>query len=195
MQDCSSPVNMPGILVNFELRIRPAVASDRKQLITLIDQVAGERQHLQTDRYHPTPEWENLLRGESCWQSRVCLFVAESCGQMIGFIRLNPETRPWHIDPAGNIGIALLAPYRHQHIGTHMLYLIIDQATKFQYRCLTADILAHNQASLGLFKKFGFINHSLRKLNLDFIRGEVQEITVERVTGVGGSAWELPHPN
>ena len=170
----------PIVLENAEILIRTAWASDRTQIVAVINQVAGERKHLQTDRYTPTPFWESLLQGESGAKSKSWLLVAERCGQIIGYARLGPETRPWPRDPAGNIGIALLAPYRHQGIGTNMIYLIIEQAARLNYQCLTADILANNQASLGLFKKLGFVYSCQRQIRLDFIPGAVQEITVER---------------
>ncbi len=161
------------------LVIRVARPGDRDQVIAVINAVAGERRYLQTDRYVPTPAWEQLL-GESANPKRgLLLTVVESDKRIVGFARLTREGEQPPQRSVGSIGMALLPSFRYQGIGTRMLGQIIASAPEFQFCTLTADILADNLVSLRLFNKYKFVPEVVQEIYLPFRKTRVAQITVE----------------
>lgn len=170
--------------MNMEYRhqrttVRLACPADREQIIRLIDTVAGERRYLQTDRYVPTPAWEQLLSKGVNLREGLLLLVIESGEQTIGFARLTPDLGHPSGRLAGNIGITLLPAYRSQGIGTFALGWLMACAARLQYQTLTANILSTNLRSLRLFRKFGFAPAAVKKIYLPFVGSESEEVTVE----------------
>ncbi len=71
--------------------IRTARSGDRDQVIAVINAVAGERRYLQTDRYLPTPAWEQVLGEGVDPKQGLLLMVVESDRRIVGFARLTRE--------------------------------------------------------------------------------------------------------
>lgn len=161
------------------LAIRPARPEDGERIIHLIDVIAGERQYLQTERYCPTPIWEQLLRECISRESGLLLLVVEVQKQVVGFARLTPDREHPLGRSAGNIGIALLPAYRSRRIGTFVLSQLMACAASLGFQTVTANILATNVRSLRLFQKYGFVLTKTRNIYLPFTETEVEEVTVE----------------
>lgn len=144
-------------------RIRTARHGDRREVVDLIDAVAAERQHLQTNQYRSTPAWERLLsEGISC-QDGFILLVAEQDEQVVGFARLIAGTNGPKDRHVGNIGIAVRRECRRRGVGSLLLRNLIRMAPKLGCSKLTAEVIASNTASRRLFKKFGFLVEGVRR--------------------------------
>ncbi len=161
------------------IAIRLAQPDDRERIIRLIDTVAGERRYLQTDHFHSTSIWEQALREGANIRDGLLLLLTETRGRAVGYARLTTDWDHPQKRFAGNIGIALLSPYRSQGIGTALLHELIEFAPRFGFQTLTAHILATNTRSLCLFRRFDFAPASTRNIYLAFAGCETQEITVE----------------
>ena len=137
--------------INFEV----ANTSEREAIVSIVNSVTSENIHLQSDRYIPTPAWEELLREGLNLENGLALFVVKYKEEIIGFGRLSPDGELGRC--CGNVGIVLLKPFRSKGIGTALLGLLIDYAPYLGYVMMTANILAVNTVSLRLFSHHGFI--------------------------------------
>jgi RimJ/RimL family protein N-acetyltransferase len=161
------------------IRLRIASGADRKDIIDVINSVAGERKYLQTSRYCPTPTWERLLAEGMHAEDGLLLLAVESQEGMIGFARLNPDTEHVLGRKAGNVGIALLRSYRSLGIGAIILRVLSACALELGYGVLTANILESNLRSRRLFSRFGFRNINCRSIFLVFVHDHVNELYCE----------------
>ena len=152
--------------------------NDLDGIIPVINSVAAEKLYLQTDRYQPTPNWEELLADGFNVASGLLLIVVKYDEKVIGFGRLFPDNLRGR--STGNIGIVLLPPYRSRGIGTDLLNLLVETASEFGFQNLTADILETNLHSLRLFRRFGFSELSYQTIICPHLRGAVEEITMIR---------------
>ena len=161
------------------LRLRIASASDRANIIELINLVAGERKYLQTDRYCPTPAWEQLLVDGININEGLLLILIENKNEIVGFARLSPDLDHPLGRRAGNIGIALLPLYRSRGFGATILNRLIDYAIILNYQILTANILETNIRSQKLFMRRGFSVTNCREMFLQFLDIFVNELCYE----------------
>jgi len=156
--------------------VRVATRDDREQVIRVINTVASERQHLQTDFYRPTASWEKVLREGTSFNAGLLLLVENAHGRVIGFARLTPYQEDTCRCAVGNVGIALLKPYRSLGIGSMLLRKLIASAPLFGLHELEANVLSRNLHSRNLFHKHGFAVSSIRKINVSFLKNPVDEI-------------------
>ncbi len=136
--------------------LRTATPQDRSAIIALINRVCSEKKHLQTLRYKPSPQWEHLLKTGYDPQEGMWLGVATYNRAIIGFGRVFADASHTNRRPTGNVGLVLQAGWRHRGVGSLLLEKVIALAQEMGYAYLRADILTVNQASLHLFRKFGF---------------------------------------
>lgn len=158
-------------------RIRIANPSDRPRVIDIINRVAGERRYLQTDRYRPTPVWEHVLNYGLNRRRGLLLLVVEVERDVIGFGRLTADSGA--SERIGNIGLALLPEFRSKRIGTTLLAQLIDCAPILGFTTLTANVLATNERSRRLFRRFGFSPTSQREIYVPFWSHPVDEFVME----------------
>lgn len=127
-------------------------------MIEIINRVAGRERSLQTEKYVPTPVWEQLLEVGLERKSGSMLLVVCDEEDLVGFGRLSSEEQGERC--TGNVGIVLLPEYRSQGIGTKILKFIVGISPRFNYAHLTANILFDNEISLRLFRGQGFRKNS-----------------------------------
>lgn len=129
----------------------------------LINTVAGEGRHLQTNAYRATPAWERLLSKGVSHQEGFVLLVAEQETRIIGFARLTAGIHGRKDRHVGNIGVAVRSAYREQGVGSLLLRELLRVAPGLGCSKLTAEIIASNVASIRLFEKFGFLVEGVRR--------------------------------
>lgn len=168
--------------------IRPAHLREREQIMALIDQVAGERRYLQTDRYRPTPQWETVLHTGRRAESGLSLLVVMDDWQIVGVARLFPDERFDKV--TGNVGLVLLPAYRSRRLGTVLLGRLLLEASRLSYRSLTADILCSNERSLRLFARYRFRVAGYQYIDVSYRATEVAEVTVRRDISVAGEVFD-----
>ena len=159
--------------------VRVAQPQDREQIIGIINMVAGERRYLQTDRYLPTPAWEQVLRQGSNAEAGLLLLVVEVDHQIVGFGRLSPDGDHPPGRSVGSLGMAILPTFRSQGIGSILLDTLMASAPLMGFRKLSAAILASNRHSQNLFRKYGFDLLGRRRIRVPFKKDPVEELLVE----------------
>lgn len=138
------------------VQIRVARREDRAAVVLVINATGQERGYLCTPGYRPTPQWEQLLDEGLSFSERFVLLVVEVNDSVIGFGRLYSDRCHLPGHHAGNIGLALLPPYRGSGIGSLVLTHLARWATSLGFCSLSALVLPENSISQHLFGKHGF---------------------------------------
>ena len=129
----------------------------------LINAVASEGKHLQTNAYRPTPTWERLLSEGISHRDGLVLLVAEQNTNIIGFARLIAGINGRKDRHVGNVGIAVRSAYRGRGVGSLLLRELLRVAPLLGCSKLTAELIASNTASRRLLEKFGFLLEGVRR--------------------------------
>lgn len=77
-------------------------------------------------------------------------------GKMLGWVGLEPFYGRPAYEHTAEVSIYLDQNARHSGVGALTMHFVIEQLPRLGITALVAYIFAHNQASLCLFKKFGF---------------------------------------
>jgi RimJ/RimL family protein N-acetyltransferase len=90
--------------------------------------------------------------------------VAKLDGRVAGFATIHRiEGEIGEMSHVGEISIAVHPDFQRKGIGTELLRSSVNLAKARRFERLEADILAHNKAAVGLFKKGGFKLEGTRK--------------------------------
>lgn len=163
--------------------IRLAKPTDREAIVRLINTIASEGQHLQTNRYHATATWEQILIRSLDTKVGHILMTVIVEKNIIGFGRL---TTDWNIEgvrSVGNIGLGLLPAYRGQGIGSRLLTELIQWAPTLAFKKLNAAILLQNVRSQQLFRNSGFSESQRRLIKVPFAQTDLEEVIMELPIG------------
>lgn len=155
-------------------------------MVNLINAVASEKIHLQTEVYQSTPAWEHLLSKGISHRDGFVLLVAELGGQIVGFARLVSGTCGPKDRHVGNVGIAVQREYRGAGIGSMLLRELLRLAPQLGCLKLTADIIASNDRSRRLFEKFGFFAEGVRRHQYRINDHYVDELLMATWLATGG---------
>ncbi len=103
---------------------------------------------MRTPRFEPTPAWEHALACPDC----PChlLLVAEERPHIAGWCRLFPTD-----EGTLELGIGVVAPYRHRGIGRALLANALDWASARRMP-VVLETRTDNIPAVRLFTRFGF---------------------------------------
>jgi ribosomal protein S18 acetylase RimI-like enzyme len=138
--------------------IRPLRADDARALLsfanTLVDedtflQLSGTRLSLTKEKSYIEDALTRMKK-----HTKIHL-VAVHGGQIIGSAEVRRgEKRKAHM---GEIGIAVLAPYRGKGVGRKLMESLIAEAKKIKLRMLMLHCFETNDVAISLYKQFGFV--------------------------------------
>lgn len=141
--------------INFEL----AAAQDLPRVVEIYNQIIPSR--LATADLTPVS-----IASRQAWFAKFepkhrPLWVMREGRRCIGWVGLEDfYGRPAYAHTA-EISIYIDQAYRHHHVGQQALTFVFDQLPQLDLTALVAFIFAHNQPSLGLFRKNGFAQWGL----------------------------------
>jgi ribosomal protein S18 acetylase RimI-like enzyme len=133
-----------------EVHIRPARDDDRLALATLFAAVAEERDGIATE-----PPVDIEARA-AAWRLDGDL-VAEVAGAIVGQIHVDATRHGF-----GEIGMAVAREWRGRGVGSALMAAAIDWARERGLHKLSLSVFAHNEAAIGLYRKFGFVEEGRR---------------------------------
>ncbi|HEX9744915.1 MAG TPA: GNAT family N-acetyltransferase [bacterium] len=141
-----------------EWRIRIAVPADARKIVDYLREILLDRQSSIADQDEMVldvmTEREHLRRILDNPLSTV--FVAESDGQIIGFLTCECGRRR-KIRHTAEIGMSVHREYRRQGIGTELLRVAESWAKETgRIRKLTLNVFATNGPAINLYRKNGF---------------------------------------
>jgi phosphinothricin acetyltransferase len=85
------------------------------------------------------------------------LWVAEENGQVAGWLSYSSFYGRPAYDSTCEVSLYLAPEYRRQGLGTQMLLRCIEHAPRIRVTTLLGFIFGHNELSLRLFEKMGFL--------------------------------------
>ena len=85
------------------------------------------------------------------------VWIADEQGEIVGHVGLMAFAEPASAHRA-LVGVGVLEPHRQRGIATSLFEVAIDWARgQPQLAWLDAEVFAHNEPSLGLFRRLGFV--------------------------------------
>jgi RimJ/RimL family protein N-acetyltransferase len=144
----------------LELIVRPAGAEDAEQVISFVEQVAGESENVTfgPGEFGISLEDERVFL-QQCKESVAGLLylVAEINGEIAGTLSFSAGKRP-RTQHAGEFGISVLRRYWNQGIGSCLLTYLIDWARHTGIiRKINLRVRVDNLAAIHLYEKQGFV--------------------------------------
>jgi ribosomal protein S18 acetylase RimI-like enzyme len=146
--------------------VRAAQDGDRLALATLFAAVAAERTGIATeppvDVEARAATWK--LEGD---------FVAESEGTLVGSLHVDASRHGF-----GEIGMAVARDWRGRGVGSALMAAAIEWAREQGLHKLCLSVFAQNDAAIGLYRKFGFVEEGRRVKQYRRASGELWD-TIE----------------
>jgi L-amino acid N-acyltransferase YncA len=148
--------------------IRPARIEDAHPMAELISRVAEERDGIATEPPVDVEERAAVFaRGTSS------TLVAESDDQVIGMLHIEASRFG-----SGEFGMAVARDCRGRGVGAALVAAAIEWARAEGLHKLCLEVFPHNQAALGLYRKFDFVEEGRRVKQIRRANGELWDSIV-----------------
>jgi RimJ/RimL family protein N-acetyltransferase len=144
--------------------VRPADEDDRLPLAQLFAAVAEERDGIAAE---PPVDVE---RRAARWELDRT-FVAIGAGELVGHIFIIESGFGF-----GEIGMLVAADWRGRGVGTALVEAAIEWAKARGLHKLTLSVFPHNEAAIGLYRKFGFIEEGRHPKHIRRANGELWDL-------------------
>ncbi len=164
----------------IDFRLRPADSSDAEAIAANIQAVCDEQVYLYSDTFVLTNAWRQSLACSVDESGGHLLVVAQVGQTVVGHLRLFSEWYGAKGRHVGEIGLALIEPWRERGIGSAMMDYAFEWAEHAGFQKLTASVIATNRRALNLFAKFGFVQEGCRAQQLNVSGKYVDEILLGR---------------
>jgi RimJ/RimL family protein N-acetyltransferase len=148
------------------IRIRLARDEDRLALALVFAAVAEERDGIATE-----PPVDVEARAASWTLDGT--FVALAGKEIVGSLHVQTSRFGF-----GELGMALAREWRGRGIGSALLAAAIDWAREQGLHKLSLDVFPHNDAAIGLYRKFGFVEEGRRVKHIRRQSGELWDTVV-----------------
>lgn len=145
--------------------IRPAGVADLEPLLDLITEVAAERMWIGAevvDRVERHATFRAAIDGAD-----QLLLVADAGGQVVGQLWMG-----YRRYGVAELGMLVAEAWRGQGVGSALLQAAIDWARHAGAHKVALQVWPHNQAALGLYRKFGFVEEGVLRRHYRRRNGE-----------------------
>jgi RimJ/RimL family protein N-acetyltransferase len=146
------------------VEIRPAEEGDRRPLALLFAAVAEEGDGIAAE---PPIDVEKRA---AAWDLERTL-VAVAGGEVVGLLFVIES--PFGF---GEIGMMVAADRRGRGVGTALVAAAIEWARARGLHKLTLSVFPHNEAAIGLYRKFGFVEEGRLRKHLRRDSGELWDL-------------------
>ena len=136
------------------MTIRDATEADLPAIIEIYNAATGTR--ISTARFEPVTVEERLPWFRRHSPDKFPLWVADSDGQIAGWLSFHEFIRRPAYRGAAEISVYVNENFRRRGIGRLLLWKAIADAARLDTRMLLGYVLGHNEASLRLFEQAGF---------------------------------------
>ncbi|GCE07038.1 GNAT family N-acetyltransferase [Dictyobacter aurantiacus] len=145
---------------NLQMTLRPARTEDAGELLTFVEQIAGESENISfgPGEFGMTEEEERAYLQQVAATPTSLYLVAEIAGEIAGTLTFNAGKRP-RVRHAGEFGISIARKYWNLGIGGRMLTYLIDWARQSGIiRKLNLRVRVDNLAAIHLYERMGFVH-------------------------------------
>ena len=148
--------------------VRPARADEARLLAEQLAEVAEERDGIATE---PPVDVDERARTFAAHISGTLVALVD--GEIVGSL---------HVEPGrfgtGELGMAVLRPFRGRGVGSALLAAAIDKARADGLHKLSLEVFPHNAGAIALYRKFGFVEEGRRAKQIRRQSGELWDTLV-----------------
>jgi RimJ/RimL family protein N-acetyltransferase len=98
-------------------------------------------------------------------------FVAIAAGRVIGELRVEASHFGF-----GEIGMMVARDWRGRGVGSALVAAAIEWGRENGLHKLTLSVFPHNEAAIGLYRKFGFVEEGRREKHIRRSNGEIWDL-------------------
>jgi L-amino acid N-acyltransferase YncA len=138
------------------MKIRDAVAGDLPAIVEIYNSTIPSR--VVSADTEPVSVEQRLVWFDEHEPSRRPIWVMENAGEVVGWLSLSDfyDARPAY-NATAEIGVYVMEGHRGKGIGRRLVEEAISRGPELGLKTLTAGAFAHNEASVRLFEKMGFL--------------------------------------
>jgi RimJ/RimL family protein N-acetyltransferase len=144
--------------------IRPADDLDRRPLAELYAAVAEERDGIAAEPPVDVEERAAIWRLDG-------MFVAVAADEIVGSLHVGRSSFGY-----GEIGMMVSRSWRGRGVGSALVATAIEWARENGLHKLTLSVFPHNEAAIGLYRKFGFVEEGRRVRQMRRANGEIWDL-------------------
>jgi RimJ/RimL family protein N-acetyltransferase len=144
---------------NLPLTLRRAEPRDAEQVLTFLNQVAGESENITfaPGEFGLSVEEERDILQQTTESPTSLYIIAEVAGEIAGTLTFSAGKRP-RLQHAGEFGTTVLRRYWNLGIGSRMLAYLIDWARQTStIRKINLRVRVDNLPAIHLYEKYGFV--------------------------------------
>lgn len=146
------------------IEIRPADEHDRRPLAHLFAAVAEERDGIAAE-----PPIDLEARATSLQLDGT--FVAIATDNVVGMLHVEQSHFGF-----GEIGMMVARDWRGRGVGSALVEAAINWSREHGLHKLTLSVFPHNEAAIGLYRKFGFAEEGRRERQIRRTSGEIWDL-------------------
>lgn len=146
------------------IQVRPAEEGDRRSLALLFAAVAEERDGIAAE---PPIDVEKRAANWDLERTLVALATSE----VVGFLFVVESGHGF-----GEIGMMVANDWRGRRVGAALVASAIEWARARGLHKLTLSVFPHNDAAIGLYRKFGFVEEGRRIRHMRRANGELWDL-------------------
>jgi RimJ/RimL family protein N-acetyltransferase len=146
------------------VEIRPAEERDRRPLAQLFAAVAEERDGIAAEPPIDVGERATSLDLDGT-------FVAVADDEVVGSLHVGRSSFGF-----GEIGMMVAREWRGRGVGSGLVAAAIEWGRENGLHKLTLDVFPHNEAAIGLYRKFGFAEEGRREKQIRRASGELWDV-------------------
>jgi RimJ/RimL family protein N-acetyltransferase len=146
------------------IEIRPADEHDRRPLALLFAAVAEERDGIAAEPPVDVDKLTTSLRLDG-------MFVAIAADEVVGSLHVARSSFGY-----GEIGMMVARDWRARGVGSALVAAAIESGRENGLHKLTLSVFPHNEAAIGLYRKFGFVEEGRREKHMRRANGELWDL-------------------
>jgi len=143
--------------------LRPAREEEAGELLTLVNEVAGEGIYIGTEKLLLGLDEERQFIRDALENPRKLLVVAETGGKVVAISSIFAGSFGLKDHHVGTLGMLVAKPYRELGLGTAMLTYLLAWAYDVGLEKVDLEVFSTNRRAINLYRKFGFIEEGRRR--------------------------------
>lgn len=164
---------------HLRLTLRRAEPRDAEQLLTYLNQVAGESENITfgPGEFGLSVEEERAFLQQAVELPTSLYLIAEIAGEIVGTLTFSTGKRP-RLQHAGEFGMSVLRGYWNLGIGSGLLAYLIEWARQTgTIRKINLRVRVDNLPAIHVYEKYGFVREG-RVTREFYLHGQFVDVYV-----------------